>query len=78
MTSIQSAAFFGAANLTQVTLPSALTFLGPQILQNTGIRTVRIPDLVTIINSGALEGTSRLETVVISDSVTTVSTDAFR
>lgn len=62
-------AFFGCTNLTQIELPARLEQIYSGVFQNTGLKSIVIPDTVTYLASSAFAGCSSLESVQLSTSL---------
>ncbi len=65
-----------SANITEVTLPDGLQYIGGVSLFNTGIKDIKIPNTVTEIGAGAF-GNTNLKSVSIPKSVKTIGDYAF-
>jgi hypothetical protein len=60
---LYDSAFAGCVNLSEVTLPTGLETLGQFSFQGTALRSISIPDDVTVIPSNCFKGCSHLNTV---------------
>ena len=65
-----------SANITEVTLPDGLKYIGAVSFFNTGITSIEIPSTVTEVGAGAFANTS-LKSVFIPKSVKTIGAYAF-
>jgi hypothetical protein len=70
-------AFNSQKNLTSVTLPSTLIYIGISAFYKTGLRTVRIPDSVVEIDWYAFSDNSNLTDVNIPTGIKTIGKGAF-
>ena len=75
--SIQGWAFGGCKAMTEITFPDTVTEIGPYALCSTGMASVRLPDGLTVIESGLLATCKNLVSVYIPDSVTRIESKAF-
>ncbi len=75
--SIGESAFAFCSNLTEVNLPNSINFIGEFAFYGTGIRTIRIPNSVTTIQSSTFGRCESLETVTLPRSLTSIGTSAF-
>ena len=67
ITFIGSGAFEGFENLTELTLPEGLTWLGENIIKNSGVRVLTLPGTLEDFNSYALRlGTTPLQRIELS------------
>ena len=69
--------FYKCLNLTDITLPQNLNTIGHGSLSYTGLKTVRIPNKTTNIETHAFFGSANLKTVYIPKSVKTINMYAF-
>ena len=76
VTTIGSYAFYGCESLSSITLPSSVTTIDHNALQNCGMTSVTIPSSVTSIGWHAFAG-SALTSVEIPSSVTTFGGSMF-
>ena len=75
VTAIGEDAFYGK-QLTGVTLPDSITYIGMQAFSRNMLTCIAIPPGVTSIETDAFMG-NNLESVIIGDSITQISTRAF-
>ena len=73
---IESYAFYGCRDLTELTLPQSLTFLGEYALACSGLNTVTIPNGITELATGLLYN-SDITTVSLPQGLTKIDTEAF-
>ena len=78
VTSIAASAFYGATNLTSVTIPTSVTVIKESAFEGcTNLTTVNIPS-VTTIGVNAFYGCSSLTSVTIPSTVTNILGNPFR
>lgn len=71
-------AFLGASELTEIRLPSTLTFIKENaFLGCAELRSIEIPDSVTSLGAGAFEGCVQLQSLRLSSGLENLSTRAF-
>ena len=73
VTSIYADAFYGASELSSITLPKNITSIGNNAFRGTAIKTLFIPDTVITLGTYVLADCSSLEWVVISDKIASAS-----
>ena len=79
VSSISYCSFLGCTSLGSVTFKgNKLEFLSSSLFEKTNIKTIKIPDSVKVIYSGAFEDCYQLESVTIPNSVETIESSAFR
>lgn len=76
VTLIASGAFC-CTNLSSVTIPNSVTTIGKEAFSQNGLESVTIPGSVTTIGEEAFSFSYDLETVVISEGVSTIQAGAF-
>jgi hypothetical protein len=76
ITGIEQGAFSVSRNLTSVTIPSSVTFIGASAFANTNLTSITIPSSVTFIGNYAFAHTN-LTSIMIPSSVTTIKAGAF-
>jgi len=78
VTSIEASAFYGATNLTSVTIPTSVTVINESAFEGcTNLTTVNIPSATTI-GVNAFYGCSSLTSITIPSTVTNISGNPFR
>ena len=77
VTHIGSIAFYNCFDLTSVTIPNSVTWIGSSFISCFGLTSVNIPNSVTSIGGYAFSNCTSLTTVTISESVTKIGSDAF-
>ncbi len=77
VTHIGSIAFYNCFDLTSVTIPNSVTWIGSSFISCFGLTSVNIPNSVTSIGGYAFSNCTSLTTVTISESVTHIGSDAF-
>ncbi len=77
VTTVGDHAFDECGNMTSVTLPAGLTYIGGCAFWGTGLTSVTIPASVTVIWDSAFEGTA-LTSLTIPEGVTTIGWYAFQ
>ena len=78
VTGIRGAAFQNCTNLTGVTIPDGVTYIGNSAFQKcSGLTSVTIPISVTSIGTGAFDGCTGLTSVTIPTNVTSIGDMAF-
>ena len=75
---IESRAFLGASELTEIELPPTLTFIQDYaFLGCAGLRSIEIPDSATHLGAGAFEGCVRLRSLRLSNGLLQLPARAF-
>jgi len=78
VTSIGDRVFYGAYNLTSVSIPSSLEYIGKESFSECGkLSSVSIPEGVTAIGSGAFRNCNSLTSVAIPRSVSFIGDGSF-
>jgi hypothetical protein len=77
VTSIGFQAFYGCKDLTHVTIPSSVTFIGEYAFSGTSLTSITIPSSMTGLPYASLSGCSSLTSVRIPSSVTSIGDDVF-
>ena len=77
VTHIGSIAFYNCFDLTSVTIPNSVTWIGSSFISCFGLTSVNIPNSVTSIGGYAFSNCTSLTTVTISESVTDIGSNAF-
>lgn len=77
VTGIGDKAFLNATNVTSLTLPNSITYIGKSGIYNTGITTITLPESVIWLEEYALSKNSLLETVSFPNSIERVGQAAF-
>ncbi len=75
---IQGYAFAGCKAMTEIVFPDTVTKMGPHALSSIGAAHVRLPERLTVIESGLLITCKNLVSVYIPDSVTRIESEAFK
>lgn len=73
---IAAGAFTGCSNLTSITLPESLKFIGDSAFVGTSITSILLPDSLTIIGEGALD-TTPITSINIPSNVEFIGSYAF-
>ncbi len=71
-------AFRDAEKLENIILPDALTVIEPGALGSTGIKSIRIPEGISVINRSAFNSCKSLESIIIPSNVIKIDDLAFR
>lgn len=71
-------AFRDAEKLENIILPDALTVIEPGALGSTGIKSIRIPEGISVINRSAFNSCKSLESIIIPSNVIKIDDVAFR
>jgi len=78
VTSICESAFYGCANLTDITIPDGVTDIGINVFSFCcGLTSITIPESVTRIGYSAFSGCTGLTSITIPESVTRIGGAAF-
>ncbi|MCD8049335.1 MAG: leucine-rich repeat protein [Clostridia bacterium] len=77
VTSIGKKAFYACSALTEITLPDGLEHIYSEAFNASGLKSIELPEGMTIIDYRAFYGASSLESVVVPDSVTSIGGGAF-
>lgn len=77
VTEIQSSAFSGASNLTNVTLPSTLKTIGNSVFMNTNLASLTLPSSLEIIGSYAFYGNSGITSLTLPSGLKSIGAQAF-
>ncbi len=75
---IQGYAFAGCQAMTEIVFPNTVTEMGSYALCSIGAASVRLPEGLTVVESGLLATCKNLVSVHIPDSVTRIESEAFR
>lgn len=71
-------AFRDAEKLENIILPDALTVIGSGALGSTSIKSIRIPEGISVINRSAFNSCKSLESIIIPSNITKIDDLAFR
>ncbi len=74
---IKERQYYKQNNLTKYEISETIEEIGRLSFARSGLTSIKIPDSVEIIGYGAFYACDNLETVIISDKVTTIETKAF-
>jgi uncharacterized repeat protein (TIGR02543 family) len=74
---IQNSAFFGTTSLENFELPVGLTTLGTNVFQNSGLKTVVIPEGITSIPNDTFNNATRLTSATLHNNITRIGDNAF-
>ena len=77
VTGIDAAAFFSCYDLTSVTIPNSVTYIGEKAFTYSGLTSIIIPNGVTSIGDFTFQSCSKLTSVTIPSSVTSIKYSAF-
>ena len=69
---------FKSSGVTHCTLPSALTYMGDAVFQNSKIVQINIPDKITTIPTQTFYQCTSLKTVTTHNNIVAISNEAFR
>ena len=75
VTTVKGSAFYGAKNLTKITIGSKVTKIEGSAFRNTGITTLYIPDNVTSLGDNVASGCANLVWVVFGKGITSFRSD---
>jgi|GEM_PF-2790198 len=75
VTTVKGSAFYGAKNLTKITIGSNVTKIEGSAFRNTGITTLYIPDNVTSLGDNVASGCTDLTWVVFGKGITSFKSD---
>jgi len=78
VTTIGAGAFIYCANLTEVIIPSSVTYIEREVFIESGITSITIPDSVTSIGVKAFSSCKNLVNVTIGKGVTSIEEETFR
>ena len=78
ITFIGHSAFHGLSNLTSVTLPDSLTFLGDGCFADTNLSDIVIPGSVKIGGDGAFDACQNLKSITLKDGMEEIGSKMFR
>ncbi len=76
--SIEEAAFLGNYDLTGITLPSSITFIGKSAFASCDLSSITISEGLIAIEASAFSGCSGLTEITIPDGVTSIGETAFQ
>lgn len=77
VTSINYRAFYNCANLKSIVVPNSVKDIEEEAFKYSGLRTVTLPNTITVIQKSTFEKCSKLENVEIPSSVTKIEDSAF-
>lgn len=75
---IYSSAFYGCSNLEQIKLPDGITLISDRIFQSAGLKSINIPEKVTVIYEYAFIDCYRLESINLPEGLKTINRYAFQ
>jgi hypothetical protein len=77
VTKINSFAFYGCKNLTEINIPRSVTLLGMGAFYNTGLTHITVPNEVTTLGTNVFANCANLTTATLGSGITTLDKYTF-